>query len=580
MATNMTEVRSIPFVALTFSTTPAQIERRAHLDKGKLSELAASIKSHGLVQPILVRPRAVVQVVQTDTTKRWYPAHVREDGHHNLRGTGHDEREDAEAEAIQLREKTGFEVVAGERRAIAAKEAGLEEIQAIVRDLTDEEVLELQLIENLQRQDLHELAEAEGYEALQKLGHSIDDMAAKVGKSKATVYARMKLLALSPPARSAFYEGKLSASTALLIARVPTTLQKQALGEITKLQGWDDNKAPMSTRQAQKHIHDNYMLRLSEAGFKTGDATLVVSAGACGPCPKRTGNQPELFGDVKGADVCTDPTCFKLKIAAHAERVIAAAAETGQKVLTGANAKKAAKYGVDSNLDGYVRLDARDYDRKGTFRQTLGKAYVPTLLQDPESGKMIEVAPEKDVDKAHGDRKRAGESASSNRYTAQQRAAEKKHRSEIAYRVALFKAVHAAGGTRKALTRREIELAAARLLDRLEHDSKKRLFAALGWESKKRPGSYGVELDPPTPIEKMTDEQLAQLVRDCALAHELQVWQHSGDTRPVALEAAATALDVDARKIRKELDDAQKAKGVKKSAPTKASKKKSAKKTT
>jgi hypothetical protein len=67
------------------------------------------------------------------------------------------------------------------------------------------------------------------------------------------------------------------------------------------------------------------MLRLASAGFKTEDAELVPLAGACGPCPKRTGNQPELFGDVKGADVCTDVACFRRKIAAHAERVIAAA---------------------------------------------------------------------------------------------------------------------------------------------------------------------------------------------------------------------------------------------------------------
>ena len=129
----------------------------------------------------------------------------------------------------------------------------------------------------------------------------------------------------------------------------------------------------------QKHIHDHYMLRLSDAGFKTSDPTLVPAAGACGACPKRTGNQPELFGDVKSADVCTDPVCFRQKIAAHAERAIAAAAETGQTVLAGAEAKKVAKYGTDAHqLEGYVRLDARDYHagsgKPRTFRQVLQPA--------------------------------------------------------------------------------------------------------------------------------------------------------------------------------------------------------------
>lgn len=538
----MNSVRNIPLAALTFSTTPAQVERRAHLDKGKLGELAESIKSHGLVQPILVRRLGVGAMKNNEFV---------------------DET---------------FEVVAGERRAIAAKQAGLEEIQATVRDLTDEQVLELQLIENLQREDLHELAEAEGYEALQKLGHSIEEMADKVGKSKATVYARMKLIALIPEARKAYYGGKLSASTALYIARVPAQLQKEALNDITKPQGWGDEKSPMTARQAQKHIHDKYMLRLSEAGFKTSDPDLVPSAGACGACPKRTGNQPELFGDVKGADVCTDPICFRQKIAAHAERVIAAAAETGQTILTGPEAKKVAKYGAQSHsLEGYVRLDAREYHggKSKTYRQVLGKEYVPTLLQDPDTGKMIEVAPNKDVDKAHGDKHHTGNDAHATRYATQQRATERKHRMEIAYRLALFKAIHDAGAGRKALTRRELEAATDRLFDRLDHDSKKRLFAALGWEGKKAKHHHGVELDLPTPIEKMTDEQLVQLIRDCSLAYELQVWQHSGETRPKLLEAAAVALDVDAKKIRRELEAAAKEKADKrkKPAPAKASKK-------
>ena len=130
MTSTSSDIRTLPLAALTFSQTRAQIERREHFDKAALTELADSIKNVGVVQPILVRPFR-------------------------------DEMVNGEA----------FEVVAGERRVLAARQAGLEEILGTVRDLTDEQVLELQLVENLQRQDLHELAEAEGYEALANTAH-------------------------------------------------------------------------------------------------------------------------------------------------------------------------------------------------------------------------------------------------------------------------------------------------------------------------------------------------------------------------------------------------------------------------
>jgi ParB/RepB/Spo0J family partition protein len=526
-ATSPTNLRQIPIAALQVSLTGPQASRRAHFAKADLGELADSIRQHGVIQPIVVR---------------------------------------------SLNGGSKFEIVAGERRFLAAKQAELHEIPALIGDWSDEQVLEVQLIENLQRADLHPLQEAEGYEQLMKLhGHHADELGDKVGKSKAYVYARLKLLALCKAAREAFYAGKLTPSTALLIARIPDQdLQNKALKDITTpRKTFDGPGEPMSVREAAKHIQDEYMLRLSSAGFKTEDATLLPVAGACGPCAKRTGNQPELFGDVKGADVCTDLVCFRKKIAAHAERAIAAAKDSGQKVLAGAEAKKVARYGTETHhLEGYVRLDARDYSStKGTYRQTLGKKYVPTLLQDPDTGKMIEVAPNKDIDKAHGNTNRSSNDRSADRYKAQQRTAEKKHKAEVAYRIALFTAVRAASGKRKALSRCELELVAERMLDRLDHESKKRLFTAVGWEPTKK--GHSTNFDPPVPYEKMSDEDLAQLARDCALAHELQVWQHSGDSKPRDLEAAAAALDVDAKKIRRDLDAAKKAKASKKKAAKK-----------
>jgi ParB/RepB/Spo0J family partition protein len=141
----------------------------------------------------------------------------------------------------------------------------METIPAMMRHMSDEEVVVFQTIENLQREDVHPLEEAEGYERLMKeFKYSADQLAEQVGKSRAYIYARLKLCALGGAARRAFYGGdnKLSASTALLIARIPVdSLQEQATTEILT---WS-NGEPMSYRKAAQHIQARYMLRLADA---------------------------------------------------------------------------------------------------------------------------------------------------------------------------------------------------------------------------------------------------------------------------------------------------------------------------
>ena len=172
--------------------------------------------------------------------------------------------------------------------------------------------MEIQVIEKLQRSDLHPLEEAEGYEALmKKYGYKgAEEIAARVGKSKSYIYQRMRLCSLIPEARQLFYDEKLTASTALLIARIPAGLQKKAAGKVT-CSGYDD--APMSYQDAAEYVRDTFTLDLSKAPFDPKDASLPVDAGACTTCSKRTGNQSDLFPDIKKADVCTDPDCFAKK---------------------------------------------------------------------------------------------------------------------------------------------------------------------------------------------------------------------------------------------------------------------------
>lgn len=331
---------------------------------GDLDELAASIASKGVLVPICVRPA---------------PAGLVEGA---------------------------FEIVYGHRRFRAATKAGLAEMPALVRHLNDIEVIEAQVIENADREDVHPLEEAEGLEQLlaPRGPYSVDDIAAKLGKSRGTIYARLKLLDLTKESREAFYEGKVSPSTALYLARVPAELQPAALQAITPR--WRDADAgPMPAREASRILQQEFMHDLAAAPFALDDAELVPAAGACTTCPKRTGAQADLFADVEGANVCTAPDCYREKVDAVWARKKAAAEAGGARVLSEKEARAAfdgryLRYGgefvePDSHCErdpkqrSYAKLLgkraaeaivlARDAD--GNVRQLLPKKEIPKLLK-------------------------------------------------------------------------------------------------------------------------------------------------------------------------------------------------------
>ena len=510
-ATVTSDIRPLPLDALVFSQTTAQKERRAHFDKAKLQELAESLKSVGLLQPIVVRPSPFREV-----------------------------NEDL------------FEVVAGERRVAASKLAGLQEILASVRDLDDHQVAKIQLIENLQREDVHPLAEAEGYdELLKQHGYTIEQLAAEVGKSKAYVYARLKLLALDPASREAFYRSELNASTALLIARIPVaSLQREACGEITHPR-WGE---PMSYREAVEHIQDKYMLRLADAPFPTDREDLGRNVGACGACPKRTGNQPELFGDIKGADVCTDPTCFKAKREAWGKLQLQQAKAAGRKVITGTDAKKIAPYGEHSSLaSGYAKLDDKCWDdpKSRTYRQILGKDAQPAFLQMPKSGDVIEIVSKGAALtklKASGVIKPEKRQPSSPNASADQKAAQ-------ALCDRLFVEIHKRAPTKLSLDS---------LRSLVEHEMDvvgqipEMLEKAWGWDA----DTFNTE--------KLTEGQLHQLLWELLIVGELPDRFGMSDK----LLNLAKSLKIDVKRIRTEIAAEQKAATA---APAKASKKKARK---
>jgi ParB/RepB/Spo0J family partition protein len=294
---NKTETEKIQSLAVA-DLIPSATNPRKIFKQTELEELAASIRERGVIQPIVVR---LVSTIENDEYRK------------------------AAGKAV-------YEIVAGERRWRASKIAGKKEIPAVVRHLTDYIALEVQVIENAQRKDLDPLEEGEGYDRLLREGKTtVEEISGRVGKSRATIYGRIKLLDAPEKAKEAYRAGKLSVQVLLLIARIPNRKVAEEATERILKGRWGE---PMSFRDAQNMIASDYMTQLKGAPFDPKDAALVPDAGACAGCLKRTGNQKELFPDVGRADVCTDPGCFRLKCDAARARLMAKAESEGKMVLS------------------------------------------------------------------------------------------------------------------------------------------------------------------------------------------------------------------------------------------------------
>lgn len=250
------------------STNPRQC-----FEENALKELAESIKTQGVLSPILVRP-----------LPEGFPEH--------------------------------FEIVTGARRFRAAQLAGLDSVPVRIVKLSDTDVLEIQVIENLQRVEIHALEEARGFRALLQLdGYDIHKISSKIGKSPNYVAARLKLTDLAPEVAEAFLKNELTVGHALLIAKLSDGLQKEAFNQAF-VSAWSDGKhervlKPIASLQAW--IEQHVFLQLDKVPFPKDDATLVPEAGSCLECPKRTGFNRLLFPDAT-SDQCSDPICFNNKL--------------------------------------------------------------------------------------------------------------------------------------------------------------------------------------------------------------------------------------------------------------------------
>lgn len=333
---------------------------RKHFDPVKLSELTENIKVAGVHTPVLLRP---------------------------LPGSRCDE-------TAYMDPRPVYELISGERRYRASQQAHIGSIPAIIRALSDEEALEIQLTENLQRDDLTALEEAEGYETLRDRHDpplTADDIAQRIGKSRSHVYARLKLLALCPEGRQLLQDGKIEPAVAEQIARIPDTrVQAQALGNVVNAMTGE----ALSVRAARDLIRRQYMLKLTEAPFKlTEQVPGMDTEPACNACPRRTGADPDLFADMNGADLCLDLGCYRAKVSAHQHAQLTAARASGATIIEGREAREIIPPTSDGRIDGYLRLDdPRDAPGKGakTLRHAIGdlmetEGIAPTLVVDPAS---------------------------------------------------------------------------------------------------------------------------------------------------------------------------------------------------
>ena len=158
---------------------PAKDQPRRRFEEEKLTELAASIKEYGIIQPIIVR-----------------------------------------------REEDYYRIIAGERRWRAAKIAGINKIPVVIKDIDEEEAFGLALIENLQRADLNPIEEAEGYKRLMEAyGFTQEAIADKIGKSRAAVANSLRLFNLDPRVKTFLIENKISAGHGRALLNLPHNAQ-------------------------------------------------------------------------------------------------------------------------------------------------------------------------------------------------------------------------------------------------------------------------------------------------------------------------------------------------------------------
>ena len=240
---------------------PNPRQPRKHFDEAAMKELTASIRSVGVLQPITVR---------------------------------------------QVEGKPGYEIVCGERRWRAAKAAKLDTVPAIVRQLSDDEAMDVAITENLQRKDIDPFEEAAAFQYLLEKGQSFDDLAARFGKSSVFVRGRVKLNDLIEPLRLLYEAKEIPVSHCLEICKFSNDIQTRIYDDRYKTSVPNYNSWRDSTLRVVRTGLELYMQALKSAPFDKTE---------CETCPKNTA-VCGLFDEMREVS-CSDKECYKRKTIEH-----------------------------------------------------------------------------------------------------------------------------------------------------------------------------------------------------------------------------------------------------------------------
>lgn len=220
-----------------------------------------------------------------------------------------------------------FKLIYGERRLRASQLAGLEEIPCIIFDkLDDNTVLEMQIIENMQRKNINSMEESDAFQQLISRGiDTPEQIADKLGTSTKYVYDRLILQRVIAEVQDAVRNNRLTITHAKQFARLPHFEQMKLWEEVC-----DDET--LTVADLRENISDTFKLKLDAAPFDIKDAKLVKKAGACIKCTKRSGCNLVLFDYVKQDDICFDAECWESKENANIEQVIERLKAEGKEV--------------------------------------------------------------------------------------------------------------------------------------------------------------------------------------------------------------------------------------------------------
>lgn len=369
---------------------PFKYQARKKFREEGMEELADSVREHGILQPLLARPNP-----------------------NNLKR---------------------IELIAGERRLRAGKMAGLEAVPVIVREISDLDAEEMMLTENLQREDLSPVEEADALCRMLELKHADgtalytqESLAAKLGKKPWEIKQAIKVRSAPAAMLDAVEAHTVSVSVAAAVGRIPDKKAREAATQAILRP--TTQAVPLNFEQTAQLIRSEFMARIPGAGFDPKDAKLVpvkledgcrVFGGSCEDCPFRSGNIADISGELQGGadgatnkkggrtagvdpQLCTKPTCLSAKQDAQWQITSMKHVKDGGRVLSDAAAKaefrghnESLRY--DSAYQTFEQTpDSRFFPGKQTWDmpkwRKLLKASKPviTLARAPESRKIVEL---------------------------------------------------------------------------------------------------------------------------------------------------------------------------------------------